>query len=937
MTERVVRVTVTAFVNSYLAGMDQVAKKSRESADEAEKLQKRVEAQEKAFNIAGKSMLVAGGVIAAGLAFATYRAAQFDQAMSNVQAATMESADNMSALRQAALDAGASTVYTAQESAGAIEELAKAGLSTKDILGGGLTGALNLAAAGNMAVADAAGVASTTLQQFQLKGDQASKVADLLAAGAGKAMGDVSDLSMALSQSGTVAAQFGLSVEETVGSLAAFASAGLLGSDAGTSFRTMLLRLANPTGEAAQKMKDLGIQAYDAQGNFIGMSGLAGQLQKGLSDLTQEQRNASLAIIFGQDAIRAANILYQQGAKGISDWTSKVNDAGYAAKTAEIRLNNLAGDLEELGGAFDTAFIGVGSNAQGPLRGLVQGITDLVNGFNGLPEGGQAAVMWVGAVGSAVLVTGGLALLAIPKIAAFKVAMTDLGITGAGVRSRLGTLTEFLGGPYGIALAVGTAAILTFNKAIEEGVPAQAEITNAIKTSATAAAGLEAAFSRGSLEKNLFGDYADQLKDLPGLLDRATSAGWRWADLTFNEQGALDSIKRYGDGLAELAATDMPRAQEAFANLADSYGLNSKQTAQLLKEMPAYRDAILGLAGDQGVAADSAQFLAIATGKNESATKSASDAYQEQATQVQGVRQALSDLLSQINSQNSIQQQAVQANATWLEGLAGVSGEVQRQRDEFEQLNGTLDGFVLSLDESTAAGAGNASMLSSLAADAIAAADAQFQVDQTTMSADDAAQKYAGTLAAQRQAFIDSAIQAGFNADEVQRLADRVFAVPDAKTVQIIADTARANAAMDELVRTYDGREIRLQLSTNQVVVGDRVFGGLRDGRAAGGMIPGAPSNVDNVLVPLATGEFVVRASQVAIPENRRALEYINSGGRMRGYAAGGFVQPTYATSRSYSTSSSTVTIAPVIYAAPGMDENAIVDKAVRRVQEVLR
>jgi hypothetical protein len=126
--ERVVKVTVTAGVNSYLSGMDQVSKKAREARTEAEALTAKLEAQQKAFNIAGTAMLAAGGLVAAGLILATKRAADFDQAMSNVDAATGDDArGSIAALREAAIDAGAETVFSAQESAGAIEELAKAG------------------------------------------------------------------------------------------------------------------------------------------------------------------------------------------------------------------------------------------------------------------------------------------------------------------------------------------------------------------------------------------------------------------------------------------------------------------------------------------------------------------------------------------------------------------------------------------------------------------------------------------------------------------------------------------------------------------------------------------------------------------------------------------------------------------------------------------
>jgi TP901 family phage tail tape measure protein len=317
---------------------------------------------------------VATGVGAVGVAVgaAVAKFADFDQAMSNVEAATHESAEGMAALREAALEAGADTAYSASEAAGAIENLAKAGVATEDIIGGGLAGALDLAAAGSMDVADAAETAATAMVQFNLEGDDMTHVADLLAAAAGKAQGDVTDMAYALKQSGLVAAQMGLSIEETTGALAAFASAGLIGSDAGTSLRTMLLRLANPAGEAADLMSQLGINAYDAQGQFVGMQDLAGQLQAKLGGLTQAQRDAALATIFGSDAIRAANVLFTQGADGIADWTRKVDDAGYAAETAATRMDNLKGDVEKLMGSIDTLAVEGGSSLNEFLRALVQ-------------------------------------------------------------------------------------------------------------------------------------------------------------------------------------------------------------------------------------------------------------------------------------------------------------------------------------------------------------------------------------------------------------------------------------------------------------------------------------------------------------------------------------------------------------------------------------
>lgn len=343
-----------------MSGMAEVAERNRAAAD----------GLANSLGLVGLATTALGGL-------AVREFASFDQAMSGVASTGEDARNSIDELKAAAQDLGASTVFSAVEAAQGIEELARAGVAASDILNGGLAGALDLAAAGEMEVAEAAGIASAAMTQFKLSGRDVPHIADLLAAGAGKAMGDVRQLGQALKQSGLVASQFGLSIEETVGGLSAFASAGLLGSDAGTSFKTMLLALADPAKRTKEKLEELGIQAYDAQGQFIGLAGLAGELQTSLGGLTDAQRQQALGQIFGNDAIRAASVLYEEGAAGVQEWTTAVDDAGYAAETAATKQDNLIGDLEKLGGAWSSLATSMGEAANGPLRGLVQALTDL--------------------------------------------------------------------------------------------------------------------------------------------------------------------------------------------------------------------------------------------------------------------------------------------------------------------------------------------------------------------------------------------------------------------------------------------------------------------------------------------------------------------------------------------------------------------------------
>ncbi|WP_307224432.1 hypothetical protein [Microbacterium arborescens] len=227
-------------------------------------------------------------------------------------------------------------------------------------------------------------------------------------------------------------------------------------------------------------------------------------------------------------------------------------------------------------------------------------------------------------------------------------------------------------------------------------------------------------------------------------------------------------------------------------------------------------------------------------------------------------------LTDTLNASNDTASGAIQANARWRESLEGIAAEVQRQRDEYEEANGTLDGFTLSLDRNTAAGASNAASLDSVATASRAAADAQLQQDLTTMSAEDATRKYIDTLNGQRQAFIDTATQAGYNADEVHALADEIFRVPDEKATDLIVNNAQARDATqqvkDMLSELRDKTvQVKVWTTTVQSFVSDlqNTYGGVQ-GHARGGPIYGPGTGTsDSILRRLSNGEHVWTAAEV--------------------------------------------------------------------------
>src|SRR4051812_38803294 len=240
MSTRTVSVDLIARVTSYMANIKTAAMATREFSGELDMMRKK---NAQGFNDVTSSMMKVGGALTLLSGWAIKTAIDFDKAMSEVQAITGATAGEMDRLRQAALLAGQTTVFSATEAAGAEAELAKAGLTTSQILGGALSGALSLAAAGTIDLGQAATIAANTMNQFALQGKDVGHIADLLAGAANATTADVSDLALALQMGGGAAHAAGLSLEDTLTALGALSKAALNGSDAGTSLKTMFMQL----------------------------------------------------------------------------------------------------------------------------------------------------------------------------------------------------------------------------------------------------------------------------------------------------------------------------------------------------------------------------------------------------------------------------------------------------------------------------------------------------------------------------------------------------------------------------------------------------------------------------------------------------------------------------------------------------------------------
>jgi TP901 family phage tail tape measure protein len=906
VSERQVLVRIKAEIGDFRKQMqeaskvtEQVGKTAEETAGKSTtalgQMVQSANRHEEAWSKSGGALLGFGAAVGIGVGLAIKSYMEFDKAMSEVQAATHASAGDMEQLREAAIKAGADTSYSAKEAADAITELSKAGVSTKDILGGGLAGSLSLAAAGSLEVADAAELAATAMVQFKLKGDQIPHLADLLAAGAGKAQGSVEDLGMALKQGGLIAASTGLSIEETTGGLAAFASAGLLGSDAGTSFKTMLMSLTPNSAAAASEMNKLGIHAYDQQGKFIGLSKFAGVLQDSMRGLTDEQRNASMKIIFGSDAVRAANVLYEQGAKGIDDWTEKVNDSGYAAATAAMKQDNLAGDIEKLGGSIDSVLLKSGSGANEVLRTLAQTAEALVDAIGGIPAPLlQTGLGLTATAGGAALVAGAF-LTTFPKVLETKRAFDELAQSSpkaASGLSKVGKAAAIAGGAL-VGLQVAGAISKAWageQKTVEDY--AQAFIT--LKTST---ADLDA------VVRNT-GGLGTQINGVGDALVRVNEFDWydnlnNWAgDMiggTSKTQQFRDSIKGLDNTLVSLVQNGgAQKAGESFKILSDeanksaeAQGKTGLSTEQMLKLMPQYTEELKRQGTALGLKLTDEELHQLALGKipprmeaikTTTEGAAAAEAYQAQVSEeaakkledmglsADGTVVSLSKLLDVMFQTGLATLSARDAESAYQEALDGLKVKIDEVKASQSAGNLVLDAATGSFDLTTEAGRGANAVFGELAQKAIATTQAMANNGATQ---DELGAKLGSTY----KSLYDTARAFGASEQKADDLARSALSIPEGvpieTAIQNYADSMAKLQAVDDKATRLNGKVSNGYINTHESITKYLTEKGASDlnlaqnggatggkvselaGFAGGGKVPGqAPRDLtrDNIL-----------------------------------------------------------------------------------------
>lgn len=404
---------------------------------------------------AGKTLTMGltAPILGAGAA-AVKTTADFDKSMSQVKAVSGATGEDFDALRNKAREMGATTKFSASDAADAMNYMAMAGWKTNDMLGG-ISGIMDLAAASGEDLATTSDIVTDALTAFGKSADDSGHLADVMAAASSNANTNVSMLGESFKYVAPLAGAMNYSMEDTSVALGLMANAGIKASQGGTSLRTVLTNMLNPTDEVAKAMDDLGISLQNEDGSMKSLHDVMVELREGFGDLkisqeefeegigaldaalangeiSQEEYNAQVddwinKTFTAEDALKAQTAATLAGKTGLSGLlaivnaseedfdklTNAVNNSeGAAHDMAETMQDNLAGQIDIIKSGLQELAISFGDIMMPAIRGFAKFIQNLVDKMNNLDEGQKKMIMRialvVAAVGPLLMAIGGV-------------------------------------------------------------------------------------------------------------------------------------------------------------------------------------------------------------------------------------------------------------------------------------------------------------------------------------------------------------------------------------------------------------------------------------------------------------------------------------------------------------------------------------------------
>ena len=296
----------------------------------------------------------------------------YTQAMSNVAAITQATDEQFQNLMISAEGLGRTTKFTATEAAEGMSFLAMAGFEAEEVISA-MPGVLDLAAAGNLNLARSADIVSNVMTGFGATAEETQRFVDVLTKTFISSNTNLTQLGYGMKYVAPIANDLGVTVEDTAAAMGALGDAGIQGTAAGTALRAIFLRLAAPTGAAADTIKELGVQLFDAQGQMLPFPQIIGNFNNALAGMSDQQRQVALKTIFGMRAVAGFSVLLKRGEDDLQDFGDELRDSmGTASEVAQTQLDNLTGDVTLFKSALSGIKIDIFKAMEPFLRAVVK-------------------------------------------------------------------------------------------------------------------------------------------------------------------------------------------------------------------------------------------------------------------------------------------------------------------------------------------------------------------------------------------------------------------------------------------------------------------------------------------------------------------------------------------------------------------------------------
>ena len=365
----------------------------------------------------GAAAAAVGGIVTASINVGK----SFEAGMSSVASISGATGEDFEALKAKAKEMGATTAFSATEAASAMEYMAMAGWKTEDMVSG-IDGIMNLAAASGADLATTSDIVTDALTAFGMTAAESSRFSDVMAAASSNANTNVELMGETFKYVGAAAGAMGYSIEDMAVATGLMANAGIKGSQAGTALRSTITRMAKPTKESQEAMDALGISLTDSQGNMKEFSEIMAEMRVGMSSMTEDQKASYAAMLGGQEAMSGLLAIANASDEDFNKLTEAINNsAGAAQEMANIKLDNLEGDITILKSGLEGLGIEIYEGINAPLREVTQLATEMVSDLSkAFAEGGFEGL--VGEVGT-VLST------IVTKVAEYAPQVIDMGVS----------------------------------------------------------------------------------------------------------------------------------------------------------------------------------------------------------------------------------------------------------------------------------------------------------------------------------------------------------------------------------------------------------------------------------------------------------------------------------------------------------------------------